>query len=520
MSNFNQIELKTMKKYIQIIVLLAVLASTVACKKLLTEEPQSFVSPQQFFKNEGQCIAALNGCYNPLTNIFNQNLMIVNEAATDLTFFPGTTNKDATFDISPSSPGIGQDLWIQCYKGVMYCNSVVAGIKGSPVDENRKSALIGEAATLRALYYYVLTSTFGDVPFYFDDVADLKTLEQVNSLGRMSAIDTRDSLIKDLNKYAADLPQKRTSDVAQNRISAPVAYMLIAKMAMWNKDWQTALTALNKIKIIYGSLAQYKLTDTWFRNKNTSESIFEVQYIWSATGLKKTSSVAAYFTPYKTGGTIYGGVNIPELGSAANPFGSVTPTEHFMSLYHVLDPRRNMILAYSYNGTVFPRTMQNNGTGKAYMGPKFWCPGMDNLADGNNQKVFRYADALLMIAECANQLDDETTAMSAINEVKMRTQTEALTQGNNITLTLASYPGKIAFQKEVKDERARELMGEYGRKWDLVRWGTFYDDVKSTAATESQQILENLRPFHEYYPISVSEILRSDGKLNNLAYGG
>jgi len=509
-----------MKRYFKPLFIASFALAMGSCKKILEEVPKSFVTPQQFYQNEAQCVAALNGCYSPLTGIYNQNLIIAIEAATDLAFFTTSTqNKDAIFDISPSSAGMGQNLWIQCYKGVMYCNAAIAGIKGSPVSEDKKPGLLAEAVTLRALYYYVLTSTFGDVPFYLDDVADLKTLEQVNALGRMDAGETRRALINDLELYAPALPQKRTIDVAQNRVSAPLAYVLIAKMAMWEKDWATALTALNKVKLIYGALAQYKLEDTYFRHKNTAESILEIQYTWSATGLKKTSQVAAFFTPSKTSGTtIYGGVNIPELGSAANPFGSVAPTQHFMSLYHVFDPRRNIILAYSYNGTIFPRTMQNNGTGKPYMGAKFWCPGMDNLADGNNQKVFRFADVLLMIAECANEMDDSNTAMQAINEVKKRAQDEAVAQGNNITLILPSYPGKEAFRKEIKDERARELMGEYGRKWDLVRWGTFYEDVKSTTGSESAQILQNLRPYHEYYPIADSEILRSDGKLNNDAY--
>ncbi|MNL87978.1 hypothetical protein D3C87_2174290 [compost metagenome] len=61
-------------------------------------------------------------------------------------------------------------------------------------------------------------------------------------------------------------------------------------------------------------------------------------------------------------------------------------------------------------------------------------------------------------------------------------------------------------------------MGEYGRKWDLVRWGIFYDAVKATTATEYVSIEENLRPYHEYYPISDGEISRSWGNLTNPAY--
>ncbi len=481
-----------------------------ACQKALEEQSKSFVSPVQFYNSEGQALAAVNGCYIPLTSIFTAGLMVANEAATDLAFL-NSSQLDAKFEISPANPGMGQSLWQQCYKGVMYCNSTIAGINRSEkIPEERKKAIAAEAITLRAFYYYILTSTFGDVPYYNDDVASLEVLDKVSKIGRMPAVDTRTALIKELQDYVLSLPLQRTSDVADNRISAPMAYMLIGKMAMWNKDYATALTALKEIQKIYGQLVQYPLTDTYFRNKNTPESIFEVQFTWSALGLKKTTTVAAFFTPSKASGTsTYDGVNIPELGTKSNPFASITPSEYFVSLYDVYDPRREIIIAYTYDGSFFKRPMANNGTGKPWMGPKFWCPGMDNIADGNNQKVFRYADVLLMIAECANELDDPTTAMTAINEVKSRASQDYV---------LVAYPGKTEFFTEVKEERARELMGEYTRKWDLVRWGIFYDAVKATTANEYESISENLRPYHEYYPISDGEISRSWGNLSNPAY--
>ncbi|MCK7556776.1 RagB/SusD family nutrient uptake outer membrane protein [Chitinophaga sedimenti] len=187
----------------------------------------------------------------------------------------------------------------------------------------------------------------------------------------------------------------------------------------------------------------------------------------------------------------------------------MVPTEYFMSLYDVTDPRREIILAYTYNGAYFKRPMANNGTGKAWMGPKFWCPGMDNIADGNNQKVFRYADALLMLAESANATDNADLAMRCLNEVKTRA---------NEAFKLDAYPGKAAFFEEVKQERARELMGEYGRKWDLVRWGIFFRALSETSATEYEIIRTNLRPYHEYYPIPDKEVLRSGGILDNPTY--
>ncbi|MFD1630414.1 RagB/SusD family nutrient uptake outer membrane protein [Pseudopedobacter beijingensis] len=504
-----------MKNYINIIALLVIIGVTSSCKNVIEENPKGFIPASEFFKNEAQCIAALNGCYTPLNSIYKEDLMFATEAVTDLAFLKVTNNVDTRLDISPSQPGMGAGIWTQSYKGIMYSNAAIEGIQNATIEESRKPALIAEAVTLRALYYYILTSTFGDVPFYLENISDIPTMERVNSLGRMSAVASRDSLVKNLLEHVSAMPHVRPSEISGNRVSAPLAYILIGKLAMWNKDWETALTALKKIKTIYGNLtaATYPLTDTYFRNKNTRESIFEVQYTWSATGLRKTTNVACSFTPPRTANTsLYNGINIPELGDKATIYTSVTPSEYFMELYrqNTLDPRRNIILGYSYNGTPFPRPQANNGLGKAWMGPKFWCPGMDNISDGNNQKVFRYADAILMMAECSNELDEYPDALKYLNEVRTRAQNS----------TLSSFPGKTLFRKEIKEERARELMGEYGRKWDLVRWGTFYDDVKATIALEYPDIMKNIRPYHEYYPIPDNEVVKSNGKLDNNAYTG
>lgn len=483
-----------------------------SCNSILEENPKDFVGPQEFYQNRNQCISGINGAYIPLNSIYNQTLMIITEATTDLAFL-NSSSVDAKLELSPSSPGNGQTIWSNCYKGVMRCNAVYNGIQKAPIETEEKKDLIGEIVTLRALYYYVLTSTFGDVPFYTTDVtSSFDILDQITKLPRMSAKETRSYLISELLENVPFLEHKRTVDIEGNRIAAPVAYMIIAKMAMWNKEYEIASESLSKLIEIYGELDQYDLKETYFREKNTPESIFEVQFTWSVTGLRKTNTVACFFTPSKTKNTdIYDGVSIPELGSKANPYTSLTPSDHLIKLYDKSggnDPRSNIIIAREYNGTWFNRPTSNNGNGKPWMGPKFWCPGMDNVSDGNNQKVFRYADAILMKAECANELGDYNTAINYLNKVRSRAGIPIISKQLN----------KEELFEEIKDERARELMGEYGRKFDLVRWGLYYDAIKSTIANEFHHVASNLRPAHEYYPIPDREVVRSGGSLTNDAY--
>lgn len=480
-----------------------------SCSKFLEEKPLSFTAAASFYKTEAEAQAAVNACYIKLYDLYDGvagGLICITEYTSDLAYL-NAGSVDQTFGMSPANPGFGDNIWTAAYNGIMTCNATIAGIeKSTSIADAKKPALIGEAATLRALYYYDLTCIFGDVPFYTSDAsASFDALMKVAQLGRMPATETRDALIADLQKWAPDMPQSKSSSIANNRIGAAMAYMLIGKMALWNKKWDVCIEAMNKLKTIYGALSQYTLTDTWFRNKNRPESIFEIQY----SGTLKTNNTATQLTPARGTGAVYDGVSIPELGATATTFTAATPTAYFMSLYDVTDPRRNTTLAYSYNGTPFTRPASNNNTGKPWPGPKFWCPNMSLQVDNNNMKIFRYADALLMLAEAANEKGDDATAMSAINEVKTRAKAD---------FALTSYPGKEAFLEELKKERARELFGEYGRKWDLVRWGDFYERVSATAATEVNLIKTNLQPFHEYYPIPQAEVDRAGGILTNAAY--
>ncbi len=108
---------------------------------------------------------------------------------------------------------MGDNVWTACYRGVMYCNAAIAGIEKATIADDRKPALKAEAVALRALYYYILTSTFGDVPYYTGDINSLSVLETIAKLGRMNATETRTTLINELKEYAQHLPMKRTSEV-------------------------------------------------------------------------------------------------------------------------------------------------------------------------------------------------------------------------------------------------------------------------------------------------------------------
>ena len=287
----------------------------------LKEDLSVIATPDNSFDSAASCQQVINSCYIPMKNFYTYTYMLATECCTDIAYCPSGT-LDARLDISPATPRHGQTVWTQCYTGVQRCNFAIKGIENSKVfmDENgeldttnsKLNLLLCEAKVLRAFYYYTLTCFFGDVPFYFDDINDLETLDRIALLPRMSAVETRNTLIEDLKAIAPLVPQTRTSDNENHRLGAACAWMLIAKMAMWNRQWETAIDAIGHLEEIYGDFSQYDYAENaMFRNKNTPESILEIQHEYVRGGISYTSNVAAICmpTPRTTGTSIYAGVD-------------------------------------------------------------------------------------------------------------------------------------------------------------------------------------------------------------------
>lgn len=205
----------------------------------LDEHPTSFVGPKEYYKTRAQCLAGLNACYIPINSIYDYCFLIMTEGVTDLMYIASGT-KDAQLDISPAKPLNGQKIWTQCYKGVMYCNSTIAAIERSPLNDIKESSeadklpLLAEGVVIRSFYYWLLTCIFGDVPFYTKEVADQQVMQEIAHMGRMSAKETRDYLIDELQRYVPSMDQVRSSEVADNRMGAAMGWMMIAKLAQWN----------------------------------------------------------------------------------------------------------------------------------------------------------------------------------------------------------------------------------------------------------------------------------------------
>ena len=146
----------------------------------------------------------------------------------------------------------------------------------------------------------------------------------------------------------------------------------------------------------------------------------------------------------------------------------------------------------------------NNGVG--WPGPKFWCKDLVLSNDSNNYTVFRYADVILMAAECYINMKDSDNAIRYINMVRERAMVDPLTEFN----------GFDSLEAFLRAERARELGGEFMRKYDLVRWGIWYDQTYNR--TQNATLRNHMKPCHRFYPIPQAQCALSGGVLKNEEY--
>lgn len=363
-----------------------------------------------------------------------------------------------------ASTGLIYSIYSRMFFQIAHCNEFIREANATSVTLPKKDEWIAEARTLRALSYYHALDNFGNVPF----------ADETSTVGKTPKRITRADLYAWLEEELTDiinnsaLPAPKAAEYGH--IDKGAAKMILAKLylnaavytgtAQWEKcaavvkdlmdDGYSLHTTPNGIYSAYQDLF---LADN---DKCTDEIIFAIEADGTDT---QSYGVTQYLVFAFTGGTM-----LPEDLGISSGWAGCRTTPEFYHKFTAADKRSIFWTdGQSEDVTEFGEFTNGIGFQKYKNIASDGTPGKNPGFVDTDFPLFRYADVLLMAAECSLHNTSITAAqgLDAFNQIRTRAGIATETSID---------------EQKVLDERARELYLELWRRQDLIRAGQFTTD--------------------------------------------
>ncbi|HWK06244.1 MAG TPA: RagB/SusD family nutrient uptake outer membrane protein [Puia sp.] len=472
------------------------------CSKTFTSSKDALLgqpAATQFWKTASDAASAVNSIYGNLrtwNNTAFAAIAVESMGADDA--IKGSTSNDATFFNQydnftvDASEGQLDGFWTGQYQNINYCNQVLDHVDTmAAVDASLKARYLAEAKFVRAYSYFRLVRAFGKIPLVLKVPLSAAELNPKQS----TAAEVYAAIEQDLTDAASVLPTTYgAADIG--RATKGAALGLHAKVAMYQKKWSDVLTYTNQVI----GLGVYSLFSNYYQlfryaNENSSESLFEIQcdYVPGNDDLNSSQ---------------YSQVQGDRDASPSAGWGFNIPTDNLASEFEANDPRLQGTIMYAGtttpSGDAVPQAAAGAPTRynmKSYV-PFAIAVLSGNQGCGQNVRVLRYADVLLMNAEANNELGNTTPALASLELVRARAR--ANSSSPSTALPAVSTTDQTSLRTAIYHERRVELAMENDRYFDVIRQGRAAAVFGSLGWTANK---------NEVWPIPQTEIDISGGVL-------
>lgn len=425
------------------------------CKKILEVKTESSITEENYFKNEGDFEPYVTGIYTFMRSFAN-NITYGTERSEEL--IAGSNSRFGVAwsqIITPSSGAINYNDW---YKAIGHCNLLLARIADFPFSsEDNKKRIIAETHCLRAYFYFHLSRIIGDAPLMLQAIMD----ENVPLLPRSSAADVMKQIQADLDEAIAGFKSMSnfavTSYPSRYRFSYGAAQALKADARLWSAkvleggdaDLTAAIAAIDEVELSGVILNTDFKTVTTTRAATNKEVILAAYYQRDETGANYGLNALPFLS------IVQGALNLDSLPYAQT-------SGNGQGAYQISALSKGLFTNSSDKRIPFTWVTERQNSGSKiswitkYPGTKY----ADDRISDNDIIMYRLADLLLMKAEAYAALDNTSLAIENLNKVRNRAG-------------IGDYAGatdKVSVEKEILDERGRELFFENKRWYDLVRF--------------------------------------------------
>lgn len=491
--------MKKKNKYLIIIVLMAFLYT--GCSDWLNVKPESGLTKADYWKTKEQVKAMVVSCYQSMMigssprNVV-ELLWLWGEIRGDMITADSRAKSDEVLAINGY---ITEDLsmcnWAPLYKTINLCNTVIQLAPGvlSTDPSFTKEALntyLSEAYGIRALMYYYLVRTFGQVPLKLDATLN----DEVNlAIPKSPANVVLNQVVSDLNtaEKLSITSYGITSD-DKGRITQYAINAIQADVYLWREQYDSCIASCNKIinSGQYGLIRKYE--DIYFVGKS-NESIFELVF--------DQQLLNPFFSMFD-----------PATG------------RRFLAAQRVVDE----IYTVDMTNSDF-KDRRGDRASLRFSNLSIWkylglsgTTGRDATQSYAPWIFYRYADVLLMEAEAKAQQEKFTESLSLIREIRMR--------GDALESTLSPDTASVdGVTDYILAERAREFSFEGKRWYDLLRNAKrnkyqrqdILTNLVLTVAPENRVgIMRNniLDTMSHYMPIYLNELKTDTALVQNIFY--
>ena len=307
--------------------------SLAGCKDALDINPQQSIDAATAYNTSQKVSAAVVGAYARLDNprLYGTDLILVPE----LLAGNGYINWDGSFQnyrqlrnhTQVATLSNAEGIWTQAYDAINQCNLVLDNL-GVVTDPGQKSQYEGEVSFIRGAMYFELVRLYAQqyqpggsnaqdgVPI---NLTPVTSVEQADvKLPRATVEAVYAQVIKDLLNAVAKLPSQNIS-----RASSYTAKALLSRVYLQQGNYPAALAAADDViknsgASLIGSVAAV------FANRNSAESLFEIQQNDQNNAGTSNDGLATYFAGYSPNGdqgVLYGRGDVRVLPGFSNQYG-------------------------------------------------------------------------------------------------------------------------------------------------------------------------------------------------------
>lgn len=403
------------------------------------------------------------------------------------------------YDTKPNNQQMNSEnnAWAMMYSGIERANICIRGLRnfGNPEPGTELGQFLGEALTLRAIYYADLMKAWGDVPARFEPInSETIYLEKSN----------RDiiykQIIQDLEEASTLVawPNETSETTSVERINKAFVKAFRARLAMVASGFQRypdGVRRSNDPELSVQNMYQIALDEcrsvinsgtahlepsfeTFWRNFNEEKIAAGGESLWEIPFAAGRGRVLFSFAVRHRSVDQYTG---QPRGGIAGPL----PTVFYD--YDEADSRRDVTCVPYEWGTAVNGVSQQQlvGLNTWYFG-KYRYEWMTRYVtstndDGINWMYMRYAEVLLLAAEAANELEGPGSAAPYLKEIRRRAFPSAL-HAQKVDAYVNALTSKQDMFNAIVKEHEHEFTGEMTRKQALIRWNLLSSNLDEAKA--------------------------------------